>query len=332
MKQILKCIALFWLIVSVSQVAKAQKIGLLMDSYVIDRWYIDQKLFTDRIKELGGECLVEVPYGDPDEQVRLGKKLIQSGISALVIVPSDSRKAAEIVQAAKAKKIPVISYDRLILSKDLSFYISYNNVEVGHLQAQYALNKVPKGKYLLLNGPPTDNNAILFRNGQLEVLKPSIDKGDVTIVGDIILNDWSEIEALMRIDEFFSSNQERPDVIIAANDALATGSIQALPADLVGKILITGQDAELIAMKNIIAGNQAMTVYKPIKQLANQAAELAMTFAKGKVPANKTKLKTEDFEIDAVLLKPLVVDKANYNETVVKDGHISLSEIMGSKK
>ncbi len=332
MKQILKCIALFWLMVAFLQVAKAQKIGLLMDSYVIDRWYIDQKLFTDRVKELGGECLVEVPYGDPDEQVKLGKKLIQAGVSALVIVPSDSRKAAEIVQAAQAKKIPVISYDRLILSKELSFYISYNNVEVGHLQAQYALNKVPKGKYLLLNGPPTDNNAILFRKGQLEVLKPSIDKGDVTIIGDIILNDWSEIEALMRIDEFFSGNQEKPDVILAANDALATGSIQALPADLVGKILITGQDAELIAIKNIIAGNQAMTVYKPIKQLAHQAAELAMTFAKGKVPANKTKLKNEDFEIDAVLLKPLVVDKANYNETVVKDGHISISEIMGSKK
>jgi len=325
-------IALFWLLIATVQVASAQKIGLLMDSYVIDRWYIDQKLFTDRIKELGGECLVEIPYGDPDEQVRLGKKLIQAGVDVLVIVPSDSRKAAEIVQAAKAKKIPVISYDRLILSKDLSFYISYNNVEVGHLQAQYAVSKVPKGKYLLLNGPPTDNNAILFRKGQMEVLQPHIDKGDITIIGDIVLNDWSEIEALMRIDEFFSSNQEKPDVIIAANDALATGSIQALPTDLLGKVLITGQDAELIALKSIIAGNQAMTVYKPIKPLAHQAAEIAMTFAKGKTPTNKTKLKNDDFEIDAVLLKPLVVDKTNYNETVVKDGHISLSEIMGSKK
>lgn len=332
MIKIFRSLVSFGLVVVVLQAATAQKIGLLMDSYVIDRWYIDQKLFTDHIKELGGECLVEIPYGDPDEQVRLGKKLVQSGISALVIVPSDSRKAAEIVAAAKEKKIPVISYDRLILSKDLSFYISYDNIEVGRLQAQYAIKKVPKGKYLLVNGPPTDNNAILFRNGQLEALKPSIDKGDITIVGDIILNDWSEIESLMRIDEFFSGAQEKPDVIIAANDALATGAIQALPADLAGKVLITGQDAELIAMKNIISGDQTMTVYKPIKQLANQAAEIAMTFAKGKAPANKTKLKTQDFEVDAVLLKPLVVDKANYNETVVKDGHISLSEIMGSKK
>lgn len=334
MKRKLKFVAVIWVILILfCSESFAQKVGLLMDSYVIDRWYIDQKLFTDRIKELGGTCQVEIPYGDPDEQVRLGKKLIQEGVDVLVIVPTDSRRAAEIVQAAKAKKIPVISYDRLILSKDLSFYISYNNIEVGQLQAQYALKKVPKGNYLLVNGPPTDNNAILFRKGQLEVLQPHINKGDIKLIGDIILNDWSEIEALMRIDDFFSSAGEKPDVIIAANDALATGSIQALPTDLVGKVLITGQDAELIAVKNIISGNQAMTVYKPIKPLAHQAAELAIAFSKkGAMPKNKTKLKSDDIEVDAVLLKPLVVDKSNYKDTVVKDGHIAMSEIMESKK
>lgn len=334
MKRKLKFVAIIWVISFLfCQESFAQKVGLLMDSYVIDRWYIDQKLFTDRIKELGGTCQVEIPYGDPDEQVRLGKKLIQEGVDVLVIVPTDSRRAAEVVQAARAKKIPVISYDRLILSKELSFYISYNNIEVGQLQAQYALKKVPKGNYLLVNGPPTDNNAILFRKGQLDVLQPHINKGDVKLIGDIILNDWSEIEALMRIDDFFSNAGEKPDVIIAANDALATGSIQALPADLVGKVLITGQDAELIAVKNIISGNQAMTVYKPIRPLAHQAAELAMSFAKkGAMPKNKTKVKSDDIEVDAVLLKPLVVDKSNYKDTVVKDGHIAMSEIMESKK
>src|SRR5690606_17170736 len=94
----------------------AQRIGLLMDSYVVDRWYLDQKLFTERVNALGGECIVEVPHGDPDEQVRRGQKLIDSGVAALVVVASDSRKAVAIVEAAKKKKIPVISYDRLILS------------------------------------------------------------------------------------------------------------------------------------------------------------------------------------------------------------------------
>lgn len=310
----------------------AQKIGLLMDSYVVDRWYLDQKLFTDRVKALGGECVVEVPHGDPDEQVRLGKKLIDSGVNVLVIVASDSKKAAAIVDAANDKKIPVISYDRLILSDGLSFYISYNNTRVGNLQAEYALGKVPKGKYLLINGPPTDYNAVMFRKGQMEVLQPHIDNGEIEIVGDIVLNEWSEIEALMRIDELFATSTIKPDVIIAANDALATGTIQAIPIDMVGHVLITGQDAELIALKNIITGNQSMTVYKPIKDLAYRAAEIAMDFAKGKKPKHASKLKTENIKVDAILLNPTVVDKQNYRETVVQDGHVSLSEVHSNLK
>ena len=145
----------FALVLSVTG-SVAQKIGLLMDSYAIDRWYIDEKLFKDRVSQLGGECFVEMPYGDADEQVRLGKKLIQSGVDVLVIVPTDSKKAAEIVAEAKAANIPVISYDRLILSRDLNFYISYNSLKVGNLQAEYALKKVPKGKYLLINFSGSD--------------------------------------------------------------------------------------------------------------------------------------------------------------------------------
>src|SRR5688572_9910525 len=124
-------------ILNVSSNTWAQKIGLLMDSYVIDRWYIDQKLFTDKVKALGGECLVEMPYGDPDEQVKLGKKLISMGVDALVIIPTDGKRAAEIVEAAKAANIPVIAYDRMINSSDLSLYISYDNLKVGKLQAEY---------------------------------------------------------------------------------------------------------------------------------------------------------------------------------------------------
>lgn len=298
-----------------------------MDSYVIDRWYIDQKLFTDKIKELGGECVVEIPYGDPDEQIRLGKKLIQEKVDVLVIVPCDAQKSAQIVTAAKAAGIPVIAYDRLIDSKDLSFYISYDNTKVGTLQAEYALKKAPKGRYLLLNGPTSDNNAILFRKGQLQVLQPHADKGEISIVGNFVLGDWSEIEALMKMDEYFASTESRPDVIVAANDALAAGAIQALPQDMIGKVVITGQDAELQALKSIIAGNQAMTIYKPIRPLAHGAAEAAMTLAKKGTIKNKTKLKNNNYEVDAILLNPIAVDKENYRDTVVKDGHVALSEI-----
>lgn len=304
-----------------------QKIGLLMDSYVIDRWYIDQKLFTDKVKELGGECLVEIPYGDPEEQLKLGKKLIAAGVDVLVIIPTDGQKAAAIVQAAKEAKIPVIAYDRMINSKDLTFYISYNNLNVGKLQAQYAMNKRPAGNYLIINGPTSDINSLSFSKGQRTVLEPSIESGKIKIIGDFVLSSWSELEALMKVDEFISASTVKPDVIIAANDAIATGAIQALPKELMGKVIVTGQDADKASLKNIIAGNQSMTIYKPIKPLAQQAAEVAIKLAKGE-KFTSTKLKNGDFEVNAILLEPIVVDKNNYKDTVVKDGHVNLSEVL----
>jgi D-xylose transport system substrate-binding protein len=320
-------LTLLGVILNITTVAWAQKIGLLMDSYVIDRWYIDQKLFTDRIKELGGECIVEMPFGDADEQVKLGKKLIASKVDVLVIIPVDRIKAATIVQAAKEANIPVIAYDRMIDSNDLTLYVSYNNFNVGKLQAQYAFNKIPQGNYLLLNGPESDMNATSFREGQKLVLQPYIKNGKIKIIGDYVLAGWSELEALMKTDEFLSTHTEKPDVIVAANDALATGAIQSLSKDLLGKVVVTGQDADKNSLKNIIAGTQTMTIYKPIKTLAFQAAESAIKIAKKeKVSSIKTKIGTH--EVNAILLEPVVVDKNNYKETVVKDGHVNLSEVL----
>lgn len=316
--------------VSLSSLAWSQKVGLLMDSYIIDRWYVDQKLFTDKIKQMGGECVVEVPHGDPDEQLRLAKKLIADKIDVLVVVPVDAQKALAIVDAAKEAGIPLISYDRFIASKDVTFYISFDNEKVGKLQAQYALKKKPSGNYLLINGPVSDNNSIAFHNGQLAALKPYMDLGKVKIAGDFILQGWSELESMMRTDEYLTTNEVQPDVIIAANDAIATGAIQALPNELVSKVIVTGQDADRTALKNIIAGKQTMTIYKPIRPLATKAAEIAMHLAKGQ-PVEGTTLQFGNIEVKAILLEPLVVDKANYKETVVKDGHINLSELLGNK-
>ena len=302
-----------------------------MDSYVIDRWYIDQKLFTDRITALGGECLVEMPYGDADEQVRLGKKLLAAGVKVLVIIAVDAKKAAEIALAAKALNVPVIAYDRMIAGDGVSFYISYDNELVGKLQAGYGTERKHAGNYLLVNGPVSDNNAILFRSGQLSVLQPFIESKRINLLGDFVLEGWSEIETLMKMDEYFSSDKPKPDVIIAANDAIASGVIQALPPDLLGKVIVTGQDADITALKNIIAGSQGMTIYKPIKPLAHQAAESAMKLAKGEKLSNTVKFKSGDSEVDAILLTPVMVDKRNYKETVVKDGHVNLSVLLEKK-
>jgi len=306
----------------------AQKVGLVLDSYVSDRWYLDKKLLEDRIAELGGQCIVDVAYGDPDAQVELSKKMIKDGVKVLIVVAVDGAKAAEIATVAKAANVPLIAYDRPILSNDVTFYVSYDNEKVGELQAEYVVKRIPTGKYILLNGPVVDNNAVQFRKGQLKVLEPHIASGKIKLLADFVLADWGEIGALMKIDEFLTSSKEKPDAIIAANDALASGAIQVLSADLLGKVAVTGQDADLGGIRNIIAGKQSMTIYKPIKPLAHLAADLAIKLGKGQAVAGKTKFHSDAITINAILLEPVVVDKSNYNDTVVKDGHVNQSEII----
>jgi len=306
----------------------SQKVGFLLDGYLTDRWYLDQKLFMDKVKELGGEPLLEVAHGDTLEQLRLGKKLIDDGVKVLVIVPTDSRQAARIVVVAKTANVPVIAYDRLIMSNNLSLYVSYNNEKVGSMQAQYAVSKIPNGNYLLFNGPVSDNNAVQFSVGQRKILDPKIRSKNVKLIGDFVMSDWGELGAMTKMDEFMSSSQEKPNVVIAANDALANGVIQSLPNDLIGKVIITGQDADIAALKNIVSGKQSMTIYKPIKPLAEMAAEMAIKLAKGETVKGATKMSSGNITVNAVLLDPVVVDKDNYKETVVKDGHAALDEII----
>ena len=305
----------------------AQKVGFLLGSYVSDRWYLDQKLFTDRVKSLGGECVAEIAY-DADEQFSLAKKLVDNGVDVLVVVPIDGVKAAAIARYAKASGVPTVAYDRLIMSNDISFYVSYDNEKVGRLQAEYMVSKFPRGKYLLINGPITDHNAVLFRKGQLDVLQPLIDRGDVTLLGDYVLSSWSEMSAFEKMREYISNGKQEPDVIIAANDAVANGVIQALPPQAAGRIAITGQDADLPGIRNIVAGIQLMTVYKPIKIQAYVAAEKTMELARGRRVKGELQLNTDSITVETIMLDPMVVDIKNYKETVIRDGHASLSEVV----
>lgn len=309
--------------------AISQKVGLLLGSYVSSRWYLDQKLFVDRLNELGGACVVKIAY-TADEQFEQARQMIEEGAEVLVIVPLDAARAASIVRNARSFGVPVISYDRLILSNDVAIYLSYDNLEVGRLQAQYMVSKVPQGNYLLINGPTSDHNAILFRKGQLEVLQPHIDNGNIRVVDDIVLDNWSQMDAFEKVTLYYKSRHEKLDVILAANDALASGVIQALPSGYAGKVLISGQDADLAGIRNVIAGNQTMTVYKPIKPLAYAAAEKAMALASHEKPEADVLRHNDSIAVPTILMDPLVVDKSNYRETVLKDGHASLLEVVNN--
>ena len=215
------------------------------------------------------------------------ENLLTQGVQVLVVVPHNAKTTATIVESAHKMGVPVIAYDRLIRDSDLDYYISFDAQRVGELQAEYAVKHKPKGSYVLIGGAPTDNNAVLVREGQMKVLKPSIDKGDIKVVGDQWAKDWQAVEALKIMENALTRNNNQVDAVVVSNDGTAGGAIQALGEQkLSGKVLVTGQDADLAGCQRIVAGTQTMTIYKPIDGLAAKAAEIAVKLAK-KEPVTK---------------------------------------------
>jgi D-xylose transport system substrate-binding protein len=304
------------------------RIGLSMDTLKEERWQRDRDLFLARARELGAEVLVQSANGDDRVQTQQADNLLTQGVDVLVVIPHNGEVAASIVEAAKAKNVPVVSYDRLIRSSEPALYISFDNEKVGELQARYLLERAPKGNYLLIGGAPTDNNALLFRKGQMNVLQPAVDGGDVKIVSDQWAKDWLANEA-MRITEDALTKSNRDIVaVVASNDATAGGAISALEsAGVSGKVLVSGQDADLAGLQRIVAGKQSMTVYKPVHLLARRAAEAAVSLARGdKVPTTAA-VNNGKVDVPSILLEPVVVDKSNIVGTVVKDGYQKLEAV-----
>ena len=304
------------------------RIGFSMDSLQLERWQRDRDLFTQRAKELGGEVLVQSADGNDSVQVRQAENLLTQGVDVLVIVPHNGEIAASIVDSAKRQKVPVLAYDRIVRNSDLDFYVSFDNVKVGELQGRYIFDRAPKGNYVLIGGSPTDNNAHLLRQGQLHVLQPAIDRGDVNIVADQWAKDWLPSEALRHAENALTQARNKVVAVVASNDSTAGGVIQALEEQkLAGKVLVSGQDADLAACQRIVAGTQSMTVYKPIAPLATRAAEVAIALAKHSSVDSNGRVNNGSKDVASYLLTPIAVDKNNIVQTVIKDGFVKLEDV-----
>ena len=306
------------------------KIGFSLGP-VHDRWHRDVEYFTSKVQSMGGEVIVKESGGDNMNQCDQAEKLIKNGIDVLVIVPEDSEKAARIVKTAHNAGVKVLAYDRIIKNCDLDYYVSFDNVKVGELQAEYITKLCPKGNYVILGGSPDDNNSFLINLGQRNVLQPLIEKGDVKIVLEEFVYKWDEDAAFKIMDDFLQGTDKKIDAIIASNDPLANGVFRALKKHgLAGKVYLTGQDAEVEACKRIANGKQTMTVYKIIESLATTAANSAFALANDKHLLN-TQLTVNNGKkmVDAILLPSMyVVHRENIRMTVVADGYIDESEII----
>lgn len=308
--------------------AKKLKIGFSIDDLRLERWQHDRDIFVEKAKQLGADVIVQSANGEDAQQLSQIENMLSSGIDALVVIPHNSDAMSAAVNAAKKEGVPVLAYDRLITNSEPDAYVSFDNVKVGELQAQYLTKLVPKGNYFLLGGSPTDNNAKMFRQGQMNIIQPLVDKGDIKIVGDQWAKDWQADAAMQIIENALTATRNKIDVVVASNDSTAGGAIQALAAQrLTGKVAVSGQDADLAATQRIVEGTQSMTVYKPIKALATKAAEVAVQLAKKEKVQAASRINNGKIDVPAILLDPIQVDKNNMMDTVIKDGFQPYDEV-----
>jgi len=304
------------------------QIGFSIEDMKGERWQTDRDSFEVRAKELGAEVISRDAGGDDDLQFQQVKDMINAGIKVLVLLPHDPAMANRMVEAAKSAHVKVISYDRLVPNSDVDLYVSFDRIETGRMQAEYLLKRAPKGNYVLIAGSPSAEDAKTLHDAQMSVLQPYIDRGDIKVIADGYTKDWLPSEAYIFALKAIDSSQGNIAAVVASNDGLAGGAIQALREhNLAGKVAVSGQDADLAAVICIANGTQTMTVYKPIVNEAARAAEEAVRLAKGEKAHADGTMSNGKVNVPSIMLKPVAVTKDNIKTTVVKDGFQTLKSI-----
>jgi D-xylose transport system substrate-binding protein len=305
-------------------------IGFSMDTLKEERWVRDKELVEQRAREIGATVNVQVANGSDSEQIKQAENMLTQNVDVLIVAPHNGEVAASIVEAAHRQGVPVISYDRLIKNSDVDLYISHQVVKMGEMQAKYLLDHVGKkpANFVIVGGSPTDNNALLLHEGQMNVLKPAVDRGEVKIIADQYAKEWQANEALKIVENALTLANNQVDAVVCSNDGTARGAIQALEGqNLAGKVLVSGQDADLASLRLIVEGKQTMTIYKSIQPLAFGAVDAAVKMARGEQVTTSETIQNGFKGVPAILLEPVAVDRNNLLDTVVKDGYHKLEAI-----
>lgn len=287
-------------------------VGLSLPTQREERWVRDREQMQREAMRLGIDLRVQISDADVALQNAQIENLLAQGIDVLILAPHDSAAVASAVENAQREGVPVISYDRLIMNADVELYISFDNVGVGRLQGEYITKQVPKGNYVIMSGAATDNNATLFKQGAMEFIQPLIDKGDINVVSEQSVDDWLPSNALRIIEDALTRSRNNVDAILAPNDGTAGGAVVALEAQgMAGKVPVTGQDAEVAAVRRIVAGTQSMTIFKDTRALGTAAIEAAVKMAKNEEVETNGKVNNNYADIPSLLLIPQLVTKEN---------------------
>ncbi len=316
---------------------KAGKVAVLLpDSKSSVRWEtVDRPFLKKAFDAAGVEVEIQNAEGDKSTQQQQAEQAITNGAKVLLLVNLDSGSGAAIAANAKSQGVKVIDYDRLTLKGDSDYYVSFDNEKVGQLQGQGlvdCLGDKPNAQVAVLNGSPTDNNATLFKKGYDSVINAKFDSGEWKEVADQSVPDWDNQKALTIFEQMLQKSSNKVDGVLAANDGLGNAAISALKQRKLDQVPVTGQDATLQGIQNIIAGDQCMTVYKAIKKEADAAAKLAVALAKGETPTEATSMvNNENRDVPSVLLEPVAVTKDNIKEYLGEADFPKKEEICAGK-
>jgi D-xylose transport system substrate-binding protein len=316
--------------------SSGKKIALLLPETKTTRYEEkDRPLFTAKVEELCPDC--EVIYAnatqDPNKQQQQAEAAITNGADVIVLDAVDVKSVGPIVQHANQEDIPVIAYDRLIPDQDIAYYVSFDNVKQGRIQAQTLLDKLGSGadgeSIVMVNGAPTDPSAGDYKKGAHQVF----DKSGVKIAKEYDTPDWSPDKAQVEMEQSITALGKDGFVgAYSANDGMAGGMIAAMKSAGIDPSArpITGGDSEAAAIQRILTGEQYSTIYLAIKQQAETSAQIAVAAAQGKdAPADVVDSKVDNGakQVPSVLLSPIAVTKDNINDTVIKDGFLTVDEI-----
>ncbi len=307
------------------------KIGFLIPASVGFRWPTDQKYVEKTAKELGVEVYTISAENDENQQLKQANDLLNKGVDVLIVVPVNSNTSAAIVRDAHDQGVPVIGYDRLIANSDLDYLVTFDGGKIGELMVNHALEIKPKGNYVLLWGDAGDVNAIFIKDAQEKILAPHITNGDINIIYKTFVEDWSKANSHHIMQQIISKTDKKIDAIITSYDGLAIGALEAMREyGIEDKFVLTGQDAELASIKAIVSGDQSMTVYKSIRNVAETSVKLAIKLAKKqKVKEVNGKINNGRKDVPTILLTPQAVTKSNIQTTVIADGFFTEQDVYG---
>jgi len=306
-------------------------VGVSWNNYNEERWAKwDEPAIQEALQACGAEYISSDAGSSAEQQLADVENLISQGANSLIILAQDGEAILPAVQSALDQGIPVVAYDRLIENPG-ALYVTFDNVEIGRLEAESVYDVVPKGNYVFIKGNSADANADFLRSGQQEVLQDALDSGDIKNVGESYTDNWDPAIAQTNMEQFLTDNNNKVDAVLAENDGMAGGVVAALEAQgLAGEVAVSGQDGDAAGLNRVALGTQTVDVWKDARELGKAAGDAACAMAQG--TALQDVANTEAFDspggnsMTSIFLTPQAITQDNLN-VVLDAGWISQEDL-----